>query len=280
VSEGDDGPVGVVAEDVVVELGGTRVLETVSARAPAGSLVGLVGPNGAGKTTFLRTVNGTLSPAVGTVRVGEEPVEDLDRKALARQVATVPQDTAVGFDFDVHQVVTMGRYPHRPRFGTDPNPEAVDRAIDRVGVRHLANRSVSTVSGGERQRVLLARALAQDAPVLVLDEPTASLDVTHAVETLALVADLVADGRTAVVAIHDLDLAARFCDRLVLLAGGRIIARGPPREVLTESTVATAFGGDPAVVDHPITGAPTVTALADGDRRSPDRGVESPVDDD
>jgi len=266
----------VTVEDLVVGLGGNTVLDGLSLSVTSGSLVGLVGPNGAGKTTLLGTINATLAPDGGRVLVGNEDVHALSSRAVARRVATVPQDTSVPFSFPVRRVVEMGRHPHRPRFGADPDPGAVDRAMERTGVADLADRSIDAVSGGERQRVMLARALAQDAPVLVLDEPTASLDVNHQVATLDLVAGLVGEGRTALAAIHDLNLAARYCDAVAVLADGRILAAGPPREVLTEDAVARAFGADAVVVDHPVTGSPLVTALGE---RTDDRTGGRQVDD-
>ena len=259
------GPDGVVARDVSVSLGDQRVLDGVDLVVEPGELVGLVGPNGAGKTTLLRTLNGTLSPDTGTVTVGGEDVTDLSARARSRRVATVPQDTSVGFAFDVRTVVEMGRHPHRSRFGRDPDLDAVDRALERAGVTHLADRPIDAVSGGERSRVLLARALAQDAAVLVLDEPTASLDIGNQVDTLELVADLVGEGHAAVAAIHDLNLAARFCDRVVVLADGRMRARGPPETTLDPETLRAAFDVTAAVDDHPSTEAPLVTALTESD---------------
>ncbi len=254
---------GVLIRDVAVSLGDQRVLAGVDLSVDPGELVGLVGPNGAGKTTLLRTLNGTLTPDEGTVRVDGADIHALSARARSRRVATVPQDTSVGFAFDVRTIVEMGRHPHRSRFGDDPDPEAVDRALERAGVAHLADRSIDAVSGGERSRVLVARALAQDAPVLALDEPTASLDIGNQVDTLDLVAALVTEGRAAVAAIHDLNLAARFCDRLVVLTDGRVRARGPPADTLTPETLRAVFGVSAAVDDHPATGTPLVTALAD-----------------
>lgn len=252
-------------ESVGVSLGGARILEGVSLSVPAGSFVAVVGPNGAGKTTLLRTINGVLAPDEGRVLLDGRAVTDLSAREVARLVATVPQGTELAFEFPVRDVVEMGRTAHRGRFerAGEADRAAVETAMERAAVADLADRSVGSVSGGERQRVLLARALAQESPALVLDEPTASLDVHHRVRTLGLVADLVEEGRTAVAAIHDLDLAARFCDSLVVLADGGVLATGPPEEVLTESVVERAFGGPVTVDDHPATGTPSVTALED-----------------
>jgi len=253
---------------VGVELAGTRILSDVSATVEDGRLVGVVGPNGAGKSTLLRAMNGVVDPDAGTVLVDGEDVHDLPSKAASRRLATVPQDTHVSFEFTVRQTVEMGRHPHQPRFGRDDDPEAVDRAMERAEVAPFADRDVTSLSGGETQRVLLARALAQDAPVLLLDEPTASLDVNHQVRTLELVRGLADDDDRAVVAaIHDLDLAARYCDELVLVADGEVVDAGDPRSVLTPEAVRDAFDARVAVGTDPATGEPTVTPL-------PDRGAE------
>jgi len=223
------------AADVSVTLGDVPVLRGVDLAVPPGSLVGLVGPNGAGKTTLLRVLRGTLSPDAGRAAVAGRRVGALSARGRGRLVASVPQGTALSFDFTVERVVEMGRTPHVPRLrGLDAaDRAAVRRAMARTDVERFADRSIAAVSGGERSRVLLARALAQETPVLLLDEPTASLDVNHAVRTLELVRELTADGKTAVAAIHDLDLAARYCDELALLSDGRVRAAGPPADVLT-----------------------------------------------
>jgi len=254
-------------DGVTVSLGGTVVLDSVSTTVDEGRLVGLVGPNGAGKTTLLRTINGVLEPEQGSVRVAGQDVAGLDARATSQLVATVPQSTASTFEFPVRRIVEMGRTPHLGRFGTRTaaDRDAVDEAMDRAAVDHLADRPVTEVSGGERQRVFLARALAQDTPVLLLDEPTSDLDVNHQVRTLDLVADLVAEGRTVVAAIHDLDLAARYCDELRLLHDGRIRATGSPDEVLTDASVEAAFGTRATVTTHPVTGTASVTAFGSGE---------------
>lgn len=250
-------------ENVEVSLAGKKVLEDVSASAD-NEFVGVVGPNGAGKTTLIRAANGAAEPDDGVVRVGGDDIASLSSREVSRRVATMPQNTDVSFEFSVEEIVRMGRHPHVSRFGTDASAtEKVRDAMERVKVARFADRSIHEVSGGERQRVLLARCLAQDAGVLLLDEPTASLDVNHAVETLSLVRSLVDEGRTAIAAIHDLDLAARFCDRLVLVGDGRVFSSGAPSDVLTEENIEQVFG-TPAFVGHdPATGAVRVTALED-----------------
>ena len=260
-------------DGVSVTLGGRAVLSDVSATADRGSFVGLVGPNGAGKTTLLRVVNGSLSPARGSVTVAGERIHDLSSRAASRLVATVPQNTGLSFDFSVRETVEMGRTPHVSRFGRwgEDDRRAVADAMARTEVADLADRPVTAVSGGERQRVLIARALAQNTPLLLLDEPTASLDINHQVRTLELVRALVDEGRTAVAAIHDLNLAAHYCDGLVLLADGRVLAAGPPASVLTESSLERAFDTEAAVSRHPVTGSVYVTALPErppGDERA------------
>ncbi|MFT4890256.1 MAG: iron complex transport system ATP-binding protein [Halobacteriales archaeon] len=250
-------------DDVSVSLGGTTVLDEISTAVREGQFVGLIGPNGAGKTTLLRTMSGVLDPDAGRVVIDGDGVADLSSMESSRRVAVLPQDTTVSFDFSVEQVVEMGRHPYRSRFGggNADDRRIVRDAMQRVDVARFADRSIGSVSGGERQRAILARALAQDTPVLLLDEPTASLDVTRQVETLALVRELVRDGKTAVAAIHDLDLAARFCDELALLSGGGIVASGSPERVLDDETVSDAFDGRAVVGRDAITGSPTVRAL-------------------
>ncbi len=255
---------GLVVSDLVVDRAGRRVLDGVSVRVRPGEVVGLVGPNGAGKTTLLRACNGSLAPTAGAVRVDGDRVTGLSARETARRVATVPQEPSLGFDFPVREAVAIGRTAHVPRFGRrgPDDRAAVDRALDRAAVTDLADRPVTELSGGERARVSLARALAQDAPVLLLDEPTANLDVGHQVRTLSLVRSLAGDGGRAVVAaVHDLDLAARFCDRLVLLADRTVRAAGAPADVLTPDALADAFGVRTRVGVDEATGCPRVTAL-------------------
>ncbi|SDF97967.1 iron complex transport system ATP-binding protein [Halorubrum xinjiangense] len=259
------------ASDVAVSFGDLDVVSGVDLRVEPGSLVGLVGPNGAGKTTVLRAVTGAVEPDAGTVEIGGDPASSLSAKAVGRRVASVPQTTNLAFDFRVRHVVEMGRTPHLGRFDAHgvEDDAAVDAAMAAADVDRFDDRSITAVSGGERQRVLLARALAQAAPLLLLDEPTASLDVNHAVETLELVRAFVDDGdRGAIAAIHDLDAAARYCDEVVVLANGGVRAAGPPESVLSASAVGAAFDAEAFVGRNPATGTPAVTAFPHSDVES------------
>lgn len=226
-------------------------LHDVRLHVEAGERVAIVGPNGAGKSTLLRVVAGLLRPASGTAELAGERVERLDRLAVARRLAVVPQLPTLPFATTVEEVVALGRLPHEhPIRGMRPGDRAaVAAAIERVGVGHLLGRDARELSLGERQLVLLAMAVAQSAPVLVLDEPTVHLDLRHQVEVMELLADLNArDGTTILAVLHDLGLAAHFFPRLVLIDRGRIVADGPPAEVLSEERIREVFGVDPVFV--------------------------------
>ena len=219
------------------------VLSGVTFSIAAREVVGLVGPNGSGKSTLLRLALGLLAAQRGELRVVDQPVAAMSRKALARHTAFVPQDTVMEIAFTVRDVVAMGRHPHLGRFQpqTEADAAAIHWALGATATLALADRTLQELSGGERQRVILARALAQQATVLLLDEPTANLDVAHQLEMLMLVREVVQEDRCALVAIHDLALAARFCDRIVMLSEGTVAALGTPREVITEARLARYF---------------------------------------
>ena len=216
-----------------------------------GERVALIGGNGAGKSTLLRVAVGTLPPTAGEVAILDQPLASLDRMAVARRVAVVPQVATLPFATRVEEVVALGRLPHEDPFrGARPaDRAAIAAAIERVGVGHLLGRDARELSLGERQLVLIAMAVAQAAPILVLDEPTVHLDLRHQVGAMDLLVDLnERDGTTIVAVLHDLGLAAHFFPRLVLLDGGRIVADGPPGEVLTPDRIRDVFGVDPALV--------------------------------
>ncbi len=254
-------------DDVRVTFDETPVLDGVTVSVESGQFVALVGPNGAGKTTLLGTINGLIAPTQGQVTVDGHAVHTLSSRELSQLVATVPQDTSLGFDFSVRDIVAMGRTPHRGRLerATAADRQAVTAALTRTAVHQFSDRSVGTLSGGERQRVMLARALAQQTPVLLLDEPTASLDLKHQIRALSMARELASENKTVLAAIHDLELAARFCDAIALLYDGHIMAHGPPADVLTADRLETVFGIPMVVKSDPITGTPRITPMVDGE---------------
>ena len=236
---------------VTAEYRGRPVLRDVTLGIARGERVALIGPNGAGKSTLLRVVTGLLPPAAGTVQLAGEPLGRLGRLSVARRVAVVPQQATLPFATPVEEVVALGRLPHEDPFrGARPRDRAaVGAAIERVGVGHLVGRDARELSLGERQLVLIALAVAQAAPILLLDEPTVHLDLRHQVETMELLVDLnERDGTTILAVLHDLRLAAHFFPRLVLLDRGRAVADGTPDAVLSPDLVRDVFGVDPALV--------------------------------
>ena len=232
-----------------------RVLNDVSLTIEAGERVALIGPNGAGKSTLLDVATGLLRPVRGVVRLTGRSIGTLDRADVARRLAVVPGAVSLPFATRVEEVVALGRLPHEDPFrGARPSDRsAISAAIERVGVGHLVGRDARELSLGERQLVLLAMAVAQAAPVLVLDEPTVHLDLRHQVGAMELLVDLnQRDGTTIVAVLHDLALAAHFFPRLVLLDGGRVVADGTPSEVLTPERIRDVFGVDPSFVRLPV----------------------------
>ncbi|WP_399136140.1 ABC transporter ATP-binding protein [Streptomyces sp. NBUA17] len=241
-------------DDLTVEFSGARVVEDISLRAGSGRFVGLVGPNGSGKSTVLRCVYRALRPTAGAVRLDGGDLLAMSTRESARRLAALPQEAVAEFDFTVAEVVAMGRVPHQRAVArdTDEDRRACAAALDGVGAGHLAGRGFLTLSGGEKQRVLIARALAQQPRVMVLDEPTNHLDIAQQLEVLSLVRT---SGLTVLTALHDLNLAALHCDLVHVVDGGRIVASGAPHDVLTPALLAEVFGVRAHRVPHPETGA-------------------------
>lgn len=241
-------------ESVTVLYRDRPALRDVDLHIDAGDRVALVGPNGAGKSTLLRAMAGLVEPAVGTVSLGGTPLAALDRLAIARRLAVVPEVAVLPFATTVDEVIALGRLPHEhPVRGMRPaDRAAVAAAIERVGVGHVMGRDARELSLGERQLVLLAMAVAQASPVLVLDEPTVHLDLRHQVEVMDLLVDLnTRDGTTIIAVLHDLGLAAHFFPRLVVVDGGRIVGDGPPSVALAPDRIRDVFGVDPSLVRLP-----------------------------
>ena len=244
---------------------GQRVLDGVSLAVERGTIIGLLGPNGSGKTTLLRILAGVLAPQSGSVTIDGRPIAQMSRRDLARRVAVVPQETHSAFDFSVIDMVLMGRYPHLGAFELEG---AADQAIARdalaaTGTAELEARPFATLSGGEKQRVVIASALAQASDVLLLDEPTAALDLGYQFEITALLRRLNADrGTTMIVSTHDLNLVAALCERVVLLKQGQVVAHGATEATLTPEHIRLLYEVEADVQFNPLAGHLTVVPIA------------------
>ena len=248
------------ASGIDVELGGQPILRDVEVTVRRGEVVGLVGPNGAGKSTLLRVVTGMLRPSAGTVAIEGDALDALARRELAMRVAVVQQLPEAPSTMRVRDLVVLGRHPHLGLLARESRHDfdVADEAMRRAGCDRFADRELGSLSGGERRRAFIARALAQEAPLLLLDEPTSNLDANAQVEILELVAELAATEAGVLLIVHDLTLAAAYCDRIVLLDRGAVVAEGPPSEVVTSEHVRRVYGGGVTVLPHPVSGAPVV----------------------
>ncbi|MGW0037058.1 ABC transporter ATP-binding protein [Gordonia sp. NPDC003376] len=228
------------AHEIRWSRGGHLILDGVTLQPEPGETVGILGPNGSGKSSLIRALAGVTRPDSGTVRLDGTEIGSLRRREIARRVAVVSQHSATDTDIEVVDVVRLGRIPHASMLGADAGgDDVVERVLAQTGLTDKAHRMWHTLSGGERQRVQIARALAQEPAELLLDEPTNHLDIAHQLDVLALVADLPV---TSYVALHDLNLAARYCDRLLVMRAGRVVSFGPPAEVLTTELIADVYG--------------------------------------
>jgi iron complex transport system ATP-binding protein len=251
-------------ESISFSYGTAKVLEDITFKADRGECIGIIGPNGSGKSTLLKTLSKILKPAAGRVILCGKELERYSAKELARNMAVVPQETNIDFAFTCLEVVLMGRNPHLKRFEIEGKRDldVARESMTLTSTWHLRERPFSELSGGERQRVIIARALAQEPSVLLLDEPVSHLDINHQIEILDLVERLKGQrGLVVIVVLHDLNLAARYCDRLMLLYGNKIMVTGSPSEVLTQEHVGRAFRANVVIRKHPITGFLYVTLL-------------------
>ncbi len=252
------------ARDVVVETGGARLLSGVDATLASGELVGLIGPNGAGKSTLVRALTGITPLAGGCVTLRGRPLATIARRERARQIAVVGQMPDAPASLTVAELVLLGRFPHLGllgRAGVHDRERAAD-AMRRADCLRLASRELGTLSGGERRRAFIARALAQEPELLLLDEPTAHLDIVAQADLFAVLHELVSGGAGVLVVVHDLTLAAAHCEQLLLLARGRAVAHGAPWEVVTTENIDRAYGAGVEVIADPRSGGPLVVPAA------------------
>jgi len=257
---------------LVVRYDESEVLHDVHLAVEAGEFVGLVGPNGSGKSTLVRAISRVLPAAAGSIRLDGRDLAAMPQREVARRVAVVAQEATPAFDYSALEIVLMGRSPHLGRFGFEGRRDlaVASECLRATHAEHLAGRPVTALSGGERQRVMIARALAQEPRLLILDEPTAHLDINLQIEVMDLVRRLNAErGLTVVAVLHDLNLAAQYGNRLVLLCEGRVVADGPPAEVITPERVLRAYGTQVEVKRHPATGRPYFTLLSRLPERAP-----------
>jgi len=253
-----------IAEELTLGYGDRTIVESLDLQLPAGRVTTIVGANACGKSTLLKAMARLLSPSAGQVLLDGKSIHRLPTKQVARILGLLPQSPLAPDGIAVSDLVSRGRHPHQGALSrwTSADDAAVARALEATDTAHLADRSVDELSGGQRQRVWIAMALAQETDVLLLDEPTTFLDISHQIDVLDLLTDLNRDrGTTVAMVLHDLNLAARYADHLVAMAGGRIIAAGEPGAVLTEETVREVFGLDSRVVPDPLTGRPMIIPI-------------------
>lgn len=245
------------------------VISGLNLRIGPGDFIGLVGPNGSGKTSFIKSMSGELRPREGIVCLSGDDIYGLSPRVVARELAVVPQDTPVAFDFPAIEIVMMGRNPHLGRLqAAGPGDlEITRRAMERAHVWHLADRLVSELSGGERQSVIIAQALAQSPNLLLLDEPTQHLDIHHQLNLLKMLSEMCAEGLAVVMVVHDVNLAAQYCKELIMIREGKEFTRGAPADVITTSNILSVFGVDSVVTVNSVTKKPQVVFLP------PDRPV-------
>jgi iron complex transport system ATP-binding protein len=248
----------IVIDNATLHRGTRKILDGISITVDSGSLVSIVGPNGSGKSSLLKGLAGIWPLTQGTIRIGTKTLADYSRRELAQTVAFVPQDVRMDFAFTVDEIVAMGRYPRRGRFerANADDRRAIEQALVHCDISHLKDRFVTALSGGERQRVAIARSLAAEPENILLDEPTASLDVQHSLDILELCKTLVRPGKTVILATHDLNAVARHASQVALIDSGRIVYFGGPEGVLTANVLDRVFGVNAELLQssngHPV----------------------------
>jgi len=248
-------------ERLSLAMNGRTVLDRIDCRLEEGGMYGIIGPNGAGKSTLLAILSGVLAYDSGSVRLRGKAVGSYERKSLARWLAVLQQEGLPSTSFTVREIVAMGRFPFQNWLGHEERDAdaLIDRVLKAHGLAALASRRLSELSGGERQRVALAKVMVQEPELIMLDEPTTYLDIGYQVQLLDTVRHWqLAEGKTVIAVLHDLNLAAQYCDRLLVLKDGRLEAAGSPQEVLTEAMIRDVYGTEPVVLPHPESGVPQV----------------------
>lgn len=256
---------------VGLRYGSNWAVRNIDLHVRAGELVGILGPNGSGKSTVLRIMDGILVPHEGEVKLKNQPLSRYRRSGMAQKVALVAQETSFRFSFSVLEVVLMGRFPHlkRLQFEGKKDLDIAMQSLEAMHVTDLADRSIHELSGGEKQRVLIARALAQQPEIVLLDEPTSFLDIKFKKQIFELISSLALDkGLSVVVVSHDIDLSAHYCHRLVILKDGNLFRMGPPEEVITTTNIETVYDCPVLVDKNPATGSPRVNIVGDASRSS------------
>jgi iron complex transport system ATP-binding protein len=247
-----------------VQLDAHQILDQISLKVQTGQFIGIIGPNGSGKSTLIRCMSRALQPSAGSVSIDGRDITVFGQRELAAHLSVVPQESIRTFNFTVKEVVEMGRYIHQkgllPRI-TDHDHEVCRSAMIMAGIEHLSERQIATLSGGEWQKVLIARTLAQETKIVLLDEPTSHLDVNHQIEILTAIKTLSDHGSTIIAVIHDLDLASHFCDQILLINSGKVVTLGSPDHVITPPLLKQVFDLDALVRMHPTTGKPMVVPL-------------------
>ncbi|HHY81389.1 MAG TPA: ABC transporter ATP-binding protein [Clostridiales bacterium] len=251
----------VAVHDLSWKYGERIILRNINLKIERGRFYGIIGPNGSGKTTLLRNISKSLVPAAKAVYIDDLDAAGLSSRDIAKKLAVVPQSTNVEFDFTVTDIVLMGRNPYIRRFGSESRAdmEIAEKAMKATNTWHLKDKCISEISGGERQRVIIARALAQDTAVMLLDEPVSQLDIHHQIEIMELICSLTR-GRalTAVSVMHDLNLAAQYSDFLILISEGIIVCQGTPQQVITKENLKNVYHLDSFIVNNPVTGKPYI----------------------
>lgn len=251
----------ILTKDVCVRIGGKEIVKEASIRVKRGELVGLFGPNGSGKSTLLKSIYRVLKPSAGEIFLDGIEMKKISHRDSARNMAVVTQFTTLNFEFTVEEMVLMGRSPHKKAFDRDTleDFQIVRDCLKKVDMESFAKRKFSTLSGGEKQRILLARALAQQTETLILDEPTNHLDIKYQLQTMDIIKQL---GKGVLMALHDLNLAFRYCDYVFLLKDGKVVADGKPEEVITEEMVRKVYEVENRIFTNPVTGQAMIAFLS------------------